>query len=337
MIQEKSKKLIVSGCCERPGGFELGPGKYYGKARLLSLDLETGQFDIRFEVSEGNENWPDEHPNLEFTAGCLEGDLLWQPADTEIYLLQLPDFNHLKTISHPCFNNIHSVAVRDDKLYVTSTGLDNVVILDKLSGEILDIINTEGKDCWHRFDPQVDYRKMHSTRPHAVHPNFVFFLDGEPWVTRCDLQDAVRIYDIRERIALTSPDEEISIHDGVRWGEQVVFTRVDGKLIFVEASSRKLVRELDPFREEKSRPRSWCRGLHIEGDICYIGFTRLRKTRAKTKLKYLLQQNMRSLLGYGALVVAYDLRQCKLLRIYEAPHDYIDAIYSLLPLPQGSG
>ena len=37
-------KLLVSGGCLRENGFELGEGKYYGKAVLAELDLSTGKF-----------------------------------------------------------------------------------------------------------------------------------------------------------------------------------------------------------------------------------------------------------------------------------------------------
>jgi len=48
------------------------------------------------------------------------------------------------------------VALRCDELYVTSTGLDMVVVLDKRNGAILCNINAEGKPTWHRFSPEDD-------------------------------------------------------------------------------------------------------------------------------------------------------------------------------------
>ncbi|WP_040521754.1 hypothetical protein, partial [Aliiglaciecola lipolytica] len=186
-----TNKLLLSGGCLRPNGFELGEGKYYKSARLIELDILTKSFRIVVQKDVAGDNYPAEHPNLQFTCGCIVDKHLWLPTDTEVHLYRLEDFSLVKIISHPCFHNLHSVAYINNELVITSTGLDNIVFCDPNTGEINRILNTQGKDPWHRFDRSFDYRKIHSTRPHDSHPNFTFELDQQVWVTRCTQEDAV--------------------------------------------------------------------------------------------------------------------------------------------------
>ncbi len=328
------EKLLVSGGCLRTNGFELGEGKYYDRAVLAMVDLESGQFTTLLSKADGGEHYPADHPNQQFTAGCLEGDVLWLPTDTEIMKYQLPEFKLLTCFSHPCFHNIHSVQVFGGQLAVTSTGLDSVVLLNKHTGAIDRIINTQGKETWHRFDPGTDYRLVHSTRPHDSHPNYVFELEGTLWVTRCSTEDAVCLEDVNDRIDL-GEGEDISAHDGLWWRDKLVFTRVDGQLILCDPAKRKVIENHDPFRLHLNRPKGWCRGLYVKDDFFYIGFSRLRKTNLKSKLKFLSQGNFRYGAGNNALVVAYNMKRRQVERIYEAPEGMIDAIYGVLPYFHG--
>jgi hypothetical protein len=320
---------MIAGARERPGGFELGEGKYYEAAILAKLDLATGEFERLLCKEDGGENYPATHPNLQFTSGCLDGDTLWLPTDTEVFHYQLPDFVLLGKISHPCFQNVHSAHVFGDCLAVTSTGLDNVVLMDKTTGAINRVINTEGHNPWYRFDPEVDYRLVHSTRPHHSHPNFVFLLDGRLWVTRCALDDAACLDDPTMRIDLAG-GEDISVHDGYWWRELLVFSRVDGQLIFYDPE-RESLDTVDLFAGERNRPRGWCRGIHIAGDVLYAGISRLRRTKLRSRLKYLSRGNFRYQSGNQSLVIAFDLQERRLLRSYECPENFIDAIYSIVP------
>lgn len=324
------KKLLVAGARLRPGGYELGDGKYYDKATLMQLDLESGEYSEVLCKTEGGVNYPAEHPNLQYTAPCLEGDFLWLPTDTEVYKYQLPSFEELACFSHPCFQNLHSAHIFGEELVVSSTGLDNIVVMDKHSGAVKDIYGTEGKGPWHRFNDQTDYRQVHSTRPHVTHPNFVFKIDDDYWVTRCGFEDAVKINDVEDKIKVGQKDI-IAVHDGITWNGKVVFTRVDGFIVVCDPKTREVLNKIDPFENERNRPLGWCRGLCIEEGIFYIGYSKLRKTKLKSKLKYLTKGNFKFTSGNNSLVVAYDLANQKVLRIYESDDDVIDAIYGILP------
>lgn len=324
-------KILVSGARERPGGYSLGEGKYYHQAVLLELDTTTSNFKSVFEKHEGGQHYPDEHPNIQFTAACVDGSTLWLPTDTEIYKLSLPDYQVLQVISHPCFQNVHSAHIINDELVVTSTGLDNVVFMDPETGDILRIANTQGLDPWHRFSPDVDYRKVHSTRPHDCHPNYVFKLDNELWVTRCKQEDAVCLSDTSRALDITG-DDVVTIHDGIIWQDRLVFTRVDGQLVFFDTTTKRYVDCKDPFSDRTNRPVGWCRGLCVEGDIFYLGYSRIRKTKLTDKLKFLSKGNFKYGNGNNALIVAYDMKLERVIETYETPPGMIDAIYGVMRL-----
>ncbi len=329
-----STKLLITGGILRENGFELGEGKYYGCASLLRLDTASSDVDQLLSIHEGNENFPDIHPNLEFTVGDVEGDKLWLATDTEIRLYLYPSLVLLKTFSHPCFHNIHAVAVRGDELYVTSTGLDMVVVLNKHDGSVVEYLNAEGKPAWHRFSPDTDYRKHHSTRPHDAHPNYVFWIDNEPWVTRCTQEDAVMLSDTDKRIDISGPKKPISVHDGIVRDGKIFFTAVDGAIVVADTKTRQIIETIQiTSLKGYGGLRGWCRGLYIEGDIAYTGFSRLRKTRRIEKIEWVKRLLQRGEAVEECSVLAIDLKQRKILADYRIPAGMADAIYSILPEP----
>lgn len=324
--------LLITGGKFRPRLSQFGAGRPYHEAQLVSLDLRSGEFAKLLCKSDGGERYPSDDPNQLFTVAAIEGDILWLPSETEIFKYQLPRLTLLDCYSHPCFNNIHSVRVYHDELVITSTGLDNVVFLNKFTGAITRILNAEGKDPWHRFAPDTDYRIEASTRPHDCHPNYVFELDDTLWVTRCVQEDAVNLEDPTQRIDITL-DDTISVHDGVHYEDYIVFTRVDGLLVFCGKESKRVEKIVDPFKGRAGRPIGWARGLCIDGDISYIGYSRIRETKVKSRLKYLMHGNFQYAKGHPALVVAFNIRTGKIENIYQAPKGTVDAIYGILPVP----
>jgi len=332
-----NEAILITGGLLRPNGFELGEGKYYGCAKLLRLDIRTAQVETLLSIDVGNENYPDEYPNLEFTVGDVDGKSLWLATDTEIRHYSYPTLDLIATFSHPCFHNIHSVAVRGDELYVTSTGLDMVVVLNKRTGNILRHINTEGKLIWHRFSSEVDYRKLHSTRPHDSHPNFVFWVEDEPWVTRCTQEDAVMLRNPTIRINITGRDKPInlSVHDGIVKDGYIYFTTVDGRIVIADAATQHIANTVNITKlKGYGGLRGWCRGLYLTDEICYVGFSRFRKTMRMEKLEWIKRLMLCGETIEECSVLALDLKQPRILADYRIPRDMLDALYSVIPVPK---
>ena len=331
--------LLLTGGRLRPDGFALGEGKYYDSARLLKLDLVTENVETLLSVDQGTANFPAEHPNLQFTAACTDGPVLWLAMDTEIRRYAYPSLQLLATISHPCFQNVHSVAVRGNSLWVTSTGLDLVVVLDKHSGAVQEVLQVDGKDPWHRFARHKDWRQVHSTRPHDFHPNFVFWLGDEPWVVRCTPEDAAPLREPRRAIRLTGKRDDMAVHDGVVHEGSVYFTLVDGTLVVMDpAAPDAPLREIDlSAMPGFGGVRGWCRGLCFVGGLAYVGFSRLRRTRNQSKLDWVRRAVGRGEPVEAASVLAVDLQAQVIVKDYRFEADTVDALYGIMAAPQGHG
>jgi hypothetical protein len=332
-VASAMQQVLLTGGVLRPNGFELGEGKYYEAAKLVRLDLVSGKAEELLCFNQPNEHYPAEYPNLQFTAGCVDGDKLWLPTDTELHCYAYPSLEKLKVFSHPFFHNCHSVSINQGKLVVTSTGLDLVAILDKESGEVLELINAEGKETWHRFSPDVDYRIVYSTRPHDCHPNYIFELENKLWVTRCTQEDAVCLTDTGKRIDVSGKKRPTSVHDGVVDDDRIIFTTVDDGIIIVNSKNLEIEKVIDLAQlEGRKRPRGWCRGILLDGQTLYVAFSKLRKTRTKSRLAWLNRFSDEE--PYSTCsVVEVDLKKPRVVREFLLPAGMMDAIYSILPEP----
>ena len=193
----------------------------------------------------------------------------------------------LARVTLPCFNDVHHVRPSSDgNLIVTNTGLDMVVEVT-LDGRVVREWGVLGESPWKRFSRDVDYRKVLTTKPHAAHPNFTFYIDDELWVTRCMQQDAV---------SLTNPGRRIDVgfycHDGEVHREKAYFTTVDGTVVVVDTATFKVEQVID--LKEIDNPGNanlgWCRGLAVMDERrLWVGFTRLRQTRFKENVRWVKQ------------------------------------------------
>jgi hypothetical protein len=227
------------------------------------------------------------------------------------------------------------VAAHGDALYVTSTGLDLVAVLSKQDGALRELMHTDGRPVWHRFSPDVDYRQVYSTRPHDCHPNYVFWLDGKPWVTRCTQEDAVALHDTRQSIDLSLGKRPISVHDGIVRGDHVYFTLVDGTIVVANRHDTSApVEHVDlPSFAGYGGLRGWCRGLCFVGKTLYVGFSRLRRTRSQNKLAWIQRALGRETPIEDCSVLAVDLAERRILRDYRIPAHMLDAVYGILEPP----
>jgi hypothetical protein len=133
----------------------------------------------------------------------------------------------------------------------------------------------------------IDYRKVATTKPHVSHPNFVFFLDGEPWVTRFQQRDAVSL-DGNSRGRIYHLGTE-GVHDGHVAGKYIYFTTVNGRILrFGLASGAKEIFDLNCMRgSDGDRPLGWCRGILPLGNDAWVGFSRIRYTALRQNLDWI--------------------------------------------------
>jgi hypothetical protein len=262
------------------------PKEWAQYRKALVVQVVDGRPERVLEYESPPEHRPDETPSLVFKAATFAGDTAWLCTQTEVLVCDLPGFRIRRVISLPCFNDLHHVApAPDGRLFVAVTGLDAVAELSP-EGELLRLVSVLGGSPWDRFSPEVDYRKVPTTKPHRSHPNFVFFLDGRPWVTRFNQRDAVPLDGADGRPPFDVGSEE-GIHDGHVAGDEIFFTTVSGCVVrFDLATGRKATFDLNVPDEE--RPLGWCRGLLPAGDgQAWIGFSRIRYTTLRRNLSWI--------------------------------------------------
>jgi len=255
---------------------------------------------------------PEKDPSIVFKAATLEGDRLYACTTTEVIIYRIPEFRQIGYISLPHFNDIHHVRpCPDGNLLVANTGLDMVMMISP-TGEVLQEWNVLGEDPWRRFSPAVDYRKVASTKPHLSHPNYLFYIGEEIWVTRFYQRDA---------ICLTSPGKRIGIateapHDGIVYEGKVYFTTVDGHIVIANTDTLEVERVLDLNEWNKTeKVLGWCRGLAVlDRDHIIVGFTRLRDTEWRDNLRWVQYKvGLRDSLGTPPTRISlYDIHRGRL-------------------------
>lgn len=322
--------FLLTGGIERKENVDYGEGRGFESAKLLLLNMNDKKQTELLVLNKGGENYPDEHPSLLFTCASLDGDTLWLTSETEVFEYSYPSLNLRRKISYPFFQNIHHVfPYGSSSIAVVSTGLDLVVVLSKATLEPISFFNVEGKDPWHRFDRSIDYRKTHSTKPHDSHPNFVFSLDDQLWVTRFKQKDAVNLHDPSDQIYIGGKG---GVHDGHVIGQYIYFTSVFGEIVIADSASRKVVDRVNLNEiEGTKRPLGWCRGFCLDGDIAYVLFSRLRSTRIRENISWARDVVTGRLSITKSRVVAYNIKTREKVDEFLMPEGSINAMYSIIP------
>lgn len=295
--------------------------------------VQDGRAERALEYVSPPENCPDEWPSVLFKAATFDGDTAWLCTQTEVLECELPSFAIRRVISLPCFNDLHHVAPGPDgTLFVAVTGLDAVAEVTR-EGELVRLVGVLGDDPWERFSRDIDWRKVPTTKPHRAHPNYVFFIDGQPWVTRFQQRDAVPLDDCARQGFPVG--EKNGIHDGHLHGRKIHFTSVDGHLVtFDIANGERQDLDLNDIREpDDDRPLGWCRGVCPLGDRAWLGFTRIRHTKLRQNLSW-IRHGFRTTeyhRGLPTRVALYDLERPAKLREIDLEAAGLNAVFSIHP------
>jgi hypothetical protein len=302
-------------------------------AVVVRADPESGRLERVLEYRTPPERCPDEQPSHIFKAATVDGDTMWLCTQTEILECALPGFGVRRVISLPCFNDLHHVTPGPDgTLFVAVTGLDAVAEVSR-EGELVRLTSVLGDDLWKRFDRNVDYRKVPTTKPHRSHPNYVFFLDGQPWVTRFEQRDAAPLDPSREPRNPFKVEIQ-GIHDGHVTGGRLIFTAVDGHVVSfdLETGERRAL-DLNKLMEpDDGRPLGWCRGLNAsdDGRLAWVGFSRLRPTKLKQNLSW-LRHGFKETARFPTRIALYDLERPARLREIDVEPAGLNAVFSIHP------
>jgi len=305
--------------------------RLYDRALAVRVDIETKASEVCVEHITPLEARASGDSSVVFKCGTLQGDTLYACTSTEVLIYEVPEFIRTGYISLPCFNDLHHVTpTPEGHLLVANTGLDMVVELTR-DGKLCREWNVLGEDPWSRFSKSIDYRKVETTKPHHSHPNFVFQIENEIWVTRFDQKDAV---------CLTHPGQRIEIgvqkpHDGHVIGDRIYFTTVDGNIVVVEKNTLRTVEAVDlkTIDNPERALLGWCRGLLVlDESRVWVGFTRVRKTKFKENLNW-----VRHAFKAGEKpthIALYDLSAQKCLDEVNLEKVGVNVVFSIFPAPE---
>lgn len=283
-------KLYVLGGRQRKVGIKppTFQDEWYLYEAALILEVDTTSLTVRtcVEYRTSRDARPGDQPAGNFHSGALIGNTLYTCTNTEVVVYKVPEFEQLKYISLPSFNDLHHVIPSaDGNLLVVSTGLDMILKITP-SGEPITEWGALDEDPWTRFSRTVDYRRVVTTRPHLSHPNYVFELGGEVWVTRFQQADAISLNGSKKRIDLNV----YRPHDGVFLGDRILFTGVEGRVVIVNRHTLQVEETIDlrtiQDKDQEVLP-AWCRGvLPVDERRMWIGFTRIRQTLLRENVRW---------------------------------------------------
>lgn len=299
------------------------------QALLIELDPATNQSKVCVEYVSPPEVCPKDSPTVQFKSATLKDGKLYACTSTEVLIYDVPSFKLTHSISLPCFNDLHHVyPSQGGTILVVVTGLDMVVELT-LTGEILHEWSVIGEDTWARFSRQSDYRLVPTTKPHRSHPNHVFEINGDVFVTRFQQRDAICLTrpGLRVDIGVQSP------HDGYIAGDKIYFTTVDGHVVIANKETLEVEQTIDlnTMSGQSGQILGWCRGLlPIDERWLWVGFTRVRPTRFIENVAWMKHGASRHKPTHIAL---YDLKLRKCECEIELERHGIGVVFSLLPVP----
>lgn len=299
----------------------------YQKGIVLEIDARTGNGRVVLEYVSPPEACPPVDPAILFKSGTLAGDEMYLCTQTEILVVRVPSLERIAYLSLPLFNDLHHVRpTPHGDLLVANAGLDMVLEVT-LDGVVAGEWNVLGEDPWERFSRDVDYRRIATTKPHLAHPNHVFYLGQEPWATRFEQRDA---------ISLTDPERRIDIglerlHDGAVHEGRVYFTTVDGKVVIADATTLKVVDVVDLTAFHPADTRlGWCRGILLDGPRIWVGFSRIRPTKFRENVGWVLHGFRRDA---GTHIACYDLDARRLEAEWPLEAFGLSAVFSVFAAP----
>ncbi len=323
------KYLYIVGGRQRRTFRQFREWQSYDRARILRLDRRTMAISECVSYVSPAEVCHEQTPAVVFKAASLVEDRLYACTETEVLIYRLPGFDRIGYLSHRNFNDVHHVVpTREGTLLVALTGLDMVGEYD-LDGRALRHWTVVDEKPWERFSPDIDYRKIPTTKPHRSHPNYVFTIGEDIWVTRFEQSDARCLTRKEKPIDLGSH----RVHDGIFHEGYLYFTQVTGHILKVDPNTLQVVEDIDLNLVEPRRPQElgWCRGLAFEGDEVWVGFTRIRHTKIRENLSF-LKHGFERVGAYNTLptrVACYNIPQRRLLHEVNLEDLRLNAVFSL--------
>jgi hypothetical protein len=297
-------------------------------AAAIIVDWESKKILREFFYTSPAKQFNPQH--MQFAYGQLLEKHLAVVTYTEVLFVNLATWEVERIVTVPHFNDLHHLLVRGDELWVCNTGLQAVHKMT-LDGRVLETFSTTETSTWTTYNPAEDYR-FRDTKPHAIHPNYLFELNGDIWVTRFMTRDAVHLHDHSRRM-------DIGVgccHDGCVRDGLVYFTTVTGHVVICDARTGARVRDIDLNQMQEDKVQlGWCRSINLLPDgKALVGFSQFRMSKQRQIVEWILTRGPR----LPSRVVLYDLSKPAVLDEMELPDRYaFGGLFSIIQLPENVG
>jgi hypothetical protein len=240
--------------------------------------------------------------------------------------VDLDSFSIADSFSSPLFNDLHHVNIIGDFIYVVSTGIDEVIKFT-LDFEFVERFAMGNGEILSRFGPDSDFRLVPYTKPHEEHPNFITDINGQPFVTCLKSGTIQSLY--KKDVIKISDDP---IHDGIKQGDELVFTAVTGKIISLNTTNRTLSEHNMNTSVNNLKPLGWCRGIDVVSPGKFtVAFSKLRQTPNRENISILRKwsQHMKTISGLPSRITEIDVNKGTIKDLFTVNSFGIDAIFSI--------
>jgi len=304
-------------------------GFRYSGAVIQLIDWDRKKVLRQVEYVSPKENLG-EGLSMMFKGAQVVDDQLYVVTNTEVLKYDLSNFRLIDVLTHSSFNDLHAILVNENGTYVCNTGLEVVQRFDG-TGELCDEWNLAASPTWRRFDKGVDYRRVASTKPHDVHINHLFELNGEMWVNLGSRRVARSLANtdcVIDMDACFGEDEKVLCHDGLVRDEYIYFTSVNGSVLIVERETKKFKERIDFSSQGNGEKKiGWTRGIEVVGQKAYVGVSKMRHSKFREYTKWMLTGKQ---LPMPSSILEMDLQTHRVSGVYEMQGVQGCAIYSII-------
>ena len=207
----------------------------------------------------------------------------------QVYLINRDDLTVIASLQDKAFNDLHHIAVYEDKVYVCNTGFDS---LDRLNAELVLIERlplVAISDLEKRLKGEYTFSGDYYDSPEQI-PLFCRRKVPDTFhINYCvSIQDRMLLTSFKDRVLLdASTGKTVSNklnsqpHDGFVDGDHLWITTVTGKIYRAAVSLPLQFKQVaDVFHQGEYQ--GWCRGLLIDGDYLFVGVTQIQGKSSRT-------------------------------------------------------
>jgi hypothetical protein len=167
-------------------------GSSHGGAYLV--DLGSGQYRQVLDWNDSSIDWSGRGGGRGLRGIAFHGQEIYIAASDEVFVYDL-GFRRLRSFRHDCLGLCHEIFIAEDRLYLTATAYDSILVYDLpgrrfIDGHCLRRDSATGQLLYRRFDPDGSNRPAQGD---TTHINNVFVENGRLFVSGVNLDRLIEL------------------------------------------------------------------------------------------------------------------------------------------------